>query len=200
MERIAINPPDVICIDERLELRPLVPGHAAELYALVEANRERLGEWMPWLGVHYSVADMRQYAVDRAADNLNRTSLTSTIWLEGKICGAISLHRIDQRHRSSSIGYWLTQDVEGQGVMTRACAALIDAAFNRYGLHRLEVRCATGNLRSKAIPRRLGFTEEGLLRHAEWLHDRWVDLRVFSMLAEEWNIPGAEQGQVKTFY
>ncbi len=149
---------------------------------------------MPWLGDHYSVADMRQYAVDRAADNLNRTSLTSTIWLEGKICGAISLHRIDQRHRSSSIGYWLTQEVEGQGVMTRACAALIDAAFGSYGLHRLEIRCATGNLRSKAIPRRLGFTEEGLLRHAEWLHDRWVDLRVFSMLADEWNISRSEQG------
>ena len=194
MERTASNPPDVIRIDERLELRPLVPGHAADLYALVEANRERLGAWMPWLGDHYSVADMRQYAVDRAADNLNRTSLTSTIWLEGKICGAISLHRIDQRHRSSSIGYWLTQEVEGQGVMTRACEALIDAAFGRYGLHRLEIRCATGNLRSKSIPRRLGFTEEGLLRHAEWLHDRWVDLRVFSMLADEWNIPRPEQG------
>lgn len=50
MERTASNPPDVIRIDERLELRPLVPGHAADLYALVEANRERLGRGCPGWG------------------------------------------------------------------------------------------------------------------------------------------------------
>lgn len=188
MERTGNSQAGIIRLDESLEMRPLVLGHAEDLYALVEANRERLQRWMPWLGPDFTLANMRQYALDREADNLHRTSLTLTIWLDGRVCGAISLHRINQQHRSSSIGYWLAQEAEGRGVMTRACEALIDTGFRLYGLHRIEIRCATGNLRSKAIPRRLGFTEEGLLRQAEWVHDRWVDLRVFALLATEWNI------------
>jgi len=70
--------------------------------------------------------------------------------------------------------------------MTRACRAIATEAFRQYGLHRIEIRCATGNGRSAAIPRRLGFAEEGILREAEWLYDHWVDLRVFSMLEHNW--------------
>ncbi len=177
-------------MDADLELRPMDPDQADELYALVDANRERLREWLPWLGADYSLDVMRQYTWDRAADNRKRNSFTATIWLRGRICGAISLHQINQRNRSSSIGYWLSKEAEGQGVMVRVCGKLLDLAFGEYGLHRIEIRCATGNLRSKAIPRRLGFTEEGLLRQAEWLHGRWVDLRVFAMLSGEWRAAG----------
>jgi ribosomal-protein-serine acetyltransferase len=55
-----------------------------------------------------------------------------------------------------------------------------------YGLHRIEIRCATGNTRSAAIPLRLGFTEEGTLHEAEWLYDHWVDLRVFALVDVNW--------------
>jgi ribosomal-protein-serine acetyltransferase len=70
--------------------------------------------------------------------------------------------------------------------MTLVCRALVSEAFSRYALHRVEIRCATGNVKSAAIPQRLGFTEEGTLRQAEWLFDHWVDLRLFSMLAQDW--------------
>jgi ribosomal-protein-serine acetyltransferase len=42
------------------------------------------------------------------------------------------------------------------------------------------------NLRSQAVPRRLGFTEEGVLREACKVGDRYVDLINFSMLDREW--------------
>ena len=45
---------------------------------------------------------------------------------------------------------------------------------------------ATPNARSAAVPIRLGFTEEGTVREAEWLYDRWVDLRVFGLLRQDW--------------
>ncbi len=70
--------------------------------------------------------------------------------------------------------------------MTRACRALVDYAFAKLQLNRVEIRCATGNLRSQAIPERLGFTREGTLREGEWLYDHFVDLIVYSMLAREW--------------
>jgi ribosomal-protein-serine acetyltransferase len=50
----------------------------------------------------------------------------------------------------------------------------------------VEVRAAPGNRRSRAIPERLGFRQEGILRDAEWLYDHYVDLVVYAMLADDW--------------
>ena len=70
--------------------------------------------------------------------------------------------------------------------MTKACRAVVATAFEKYDLHRIEIRCATGNNKSCAIAKRLGFQYEGTLREAEWLYDHFVDLAVYSMLEQEW--------------
>ena len=70
--------------------------------------------------------------------------------------------------------------------MTTACRAYVDHAFTRLDVHRVEIRCAVENRRSRAIPERLGFRLEGTLRDAEWLYDHFVDSVVYGMLADEW--------------
>ncbi|WP_334300596.1 GNAT family N-acetyltransferase [Alkaliphilus flagellatus] len=59
-------------------------------------------------------------------------------------------------------------------------------AFNNFKLHRVEIRCAENNYKSRAIPERLGFTKEGLIRGSEWIYDHYVSHIVYSMLAIEW--------------
>jgi ribosomal-protein-serine acetyltransferase len=51
----------------------------------------------------------------------------------------------------------------------------------------MEIHCATGNTRSSAVPKRLGFTFEGTLREAQLLDGRYVDLDVYSMLRREYH-------------
>ncbi len=119
-------------------------------------------------------------------ENAERVSLGMTIRHKGLLCGAIGLHRIDRIHHNTSLGYWIDEAHEGKGIVTAACRAILTEGFSTFGLHRIEIRCATWNHRSSAVPRRLGFIEEGILRDAEWLHVRWVDLRIFSMLARDW--------------
>jgi len=70
--------------------------------------------------------------------------------------------------------------------MTKACESFIDYAFNDFKLNRVEIRCAENNFKSRAIPQRLGFTKEGLIRDSEWLYDHYVDHIVYGMLAIEW--------------
>jgi len=68
--------------------------------------------------------------------------------------------------------------------MTRAVSALIDHAFGEWELHRVEVQAAVDNRKSRAIPERLGFEEEGVRREAERVGDRYLDLVVYGLLNE----------------
>jgi len=70
--------------------------------------------------------------------------------------------------------------------VTNSMKALIDFAFNYLKLNRIEVRVAVGNIRSRTIPKVLGFHEEGRLRDAEWLYDHYVDQVVYGLTATEW--------------
>jgi ribosomal-protein-serine acetyltransferase len=167
-------------------LRVVSSGDLQAWYAAIDRNRTHLQKWLPWANDFFGPADLRAFLDERLREHAERSGLTTLIWKNGDICGSIGMHRIDEPNRSTSIGYWLDRTHEGQGIMTRACSAMITEAFRNYRLHRVEIRCATGNVKSCAIPRRLGLLEEGLLRDAEWLHDHWVDLRVFSVLENEW--------------
>src|SRR5690625_199905 len=85
------------------------------------------------------------------------------------------------------IGYWLDIEHQGKGIMTRAVRALTDYAFEEFDLNRVDIRAAVGNVKSRAIPERLGYKKEGVLRQSEWLYDHFVDHAVYSMLKSEWN-------------
>ena len=69
--------------------------------------------------------------------------------------------------------------------MTRAVRALVEHALLEWRLNRVEIRAAPENRRSRAIPERLGFLEEGVLREAEKVGDRYLDAVVYGMLASD---------------
>ena len=93
---------------------------------------------------------------------------------------------VDWSHRTTGIGYWLGQEFAGSGTMTAAIRALTDHALRVWELNRVEIGAATENRRSRAIPERLGFREEGTVRQAQRVGNRYLDLAVYSMLAEDW--------------
>jgi ribosomal-protein-serine acetyltransferase len=70
--------------------------------------------------------------------------------------------------------------------MTGAVRALIQLGFKYLNLNRIEVRIAPENQASRAVCIRLQFRHEGILREAEWLGDRFVDLEVYSLLKSDW--------------
>lgn len=174
-------------IEGGMELRPFKLQDAPALRAAIDRNREQLRQWLPWLDWSKTIAEAGQFIEQNIRLNQDREAFTAGIWMDGELNGAIGLHRFDLRHRSSSIGYWLDRRFHGKGLMTKACGVIVTLGFREFGLHRIEIRCAQGNAKSAGIAERLGFTEEGQLREAEWLYDHWVDLRVFSMLEQDWD-------------
>jgi ribosomal-protein-serine acetyltransferase len=174
-------------VDDEIELRLLDESHAESLFALVDRHREYLRRWLPWLDSNMCVEDTMHFILSDRANYESGRCFNTGIWYRGLLVGVIGFHPIDWINRSAMIGYWIARDHQGKGIMTRACAALTTYAFTELRLHRVDIRCATGNTRSCAIPLRLGFTHEGILREAEWLYDHFVDLNVYSMLDREWN-------------
>ncbi|CAN5853453.1 GNAT family protein [soil metagenome] len=173
-------------VAERTELRLLEERHADELALLVDRNREHLRAWLPWVDGSRTPADARIFIAGAMRRWGQNNGFTAGIWHEGEMAGTIGLHAIDWSSRASSIGYWIGSDFQGKGIATAACRAVLDHAFGALGLNRVEIRCAPANRRSRAVPERLGFTKEGTLRQVQLLYDRYTDLVVYAMLADEW--------------
>ena len=86
------------------------------------------------------------------------------------------------------IGYWLSEHLQGNGIMARSVSALIRLAFEAYGLNQVVIGAAPSNVRSKAIPQRLGFTETGIERQmSKNARGELLDLVIYSLLQPEWN-------------
>lgn len=171
-----------------LELRLASYSHAEPLYALVEENRQYLARWLPWVEETHSAVDIADW-VRRGLEQYTRNEgWQAVLWHAGEPAGCIGFKVIDWVNLRVEIGYWLAERHQGKGLMTAAARAAVDHAFTEWRLNRVEIRCAKGNLRSAAIPLRLGFAEEGILREAFLVGHEFQDLRLFAALRREWDI------------
>ncbi len=172
---------------ERISIKTFELQDSEPLFGRIEECRPHLRRWLPWVDSVQSAADTKIF-IERGLEQAAREDGFHAAMLEdGLILGAIGLHHIDQMHRNASIGYWIGERFVGRGIVTRCCRALVEHLFIDLNLHRVEIRAAVENRRSRAIPERLGFREEGLTRDGEWLYDHYVDLVVYSLLEEEWS-------------
>jgi ribosomal-protein-serine acetyltransferase len=167
-------------------LRLLEESDAPELYRVIEANRAYLARWLPWAAgqtlddtLSFIRATRRQIADN---DGLQ----VAVVDEQASIIGIAGFHHVSWANRSTSIGYWLVENAQGRGTMTRVVSALVEHAIHGWNLNRVEIQAGVENSRSRAIPERLGFVREGLLRQVERVGDRYVDAIVYSALGDEW--------------
>jgi ribosomal-protein-serine acetyltransferase len=184
-----MSPSPVLClaIDEQTQLRLHEEPYAEEFHALTERNRTYLQEWMPWAVYESSLDEMKAYMKQTLLQFANHEGLQTGIWYHDQLVGAIGHPRLDWANRLVEIGYWIDAALQGKGLVTKVCRVLVSYAFDQYQLNKVEIHCATGNTRSRAIPERLGFTQEGILRQAERFPDHYNDVVVYGMLASEWH-------------
>ena len=173
-------------IDDKTSLKMLDLRDAEQLFVLTHESKDTLREWLPFIDYTKTVADSRAFIESTMKQYADNNGFQAGIWYEGKLAGVIGFHRIDWNNKSTSIGYWLGNDYVGLGLMTKAVRAFVDYALVDLKLNRVEIRAAVENTKSRAIPERLGFTEEGCVRESEWLYDHFVDHVVYGMLAREW--------------
>lgn len=173
-----------------ISLKTLEPLDDEALFHETDRSRSHLQEWLPWLNGVQTVADSRKF-IEYSIQLLDeRKAMVFGIFFDGQLVGTISFNQLDWQNRIGHVGYWLSQSFTGQGIMTKAVRRLVSFAFDDLGLNRIEIRCALGNAKSRSIPQRLGFSEEGIVREGEWLYDHFVDHAVYGMLSRDWKHGG----------
>lgn len=140
-----------------LRLEPLELSHTANLFQLVDQNRAHLREWLPWVDLTTREQDSRNFIYTSLKKHAAGTDRFWAIHQNANLTGMIGLHKINADQASGEIGYWLGADHQGQGIITHACREVIAFAINHLSLIRIEIICEQKNLRSRAVPERLGF-------------------------------------------
>lgn len=172
---------------KRLVLQPLDATDTRDLWSAVEVSRAHLEPWLAWVPFTSSLDASGRYAEACASDwdaaRAARFSIRDRS--SRRFLGVIGLESFAHTHESAELGYWLHVDAWGKGLMTEAGRAVLDWAFGPLNAHRVRVAAATDNHASLAVIRRLGFRFEGIARHAERCHGRWLDHAVFALLVTD---------------
>lgn len=169
-------------VREDIVVRLLRESDTEEVFQTVAADRDHLRPWLPWVNSTRSPDDTHTFIRTSLRELIEGKSIALGIWAGGIFAGGAGYHRHDWQNMKTELGYWLAEPFEGRGIMTDAVRALLPYAFSELGMHRVEIHCATENRRSRAIPERLGFSLDGILRGAHKLYERYVDLAVYGLL------------------
>lgn len=180
----------------RLVIRCWNPSDAPLLSQAIEQSLEHLRPWMPWANeepkdLQGRGAWLRQR---RAEFDLDQNFVYGIFDpAETEVLGGTGLHR-RVGENALEIGYWVRQDRINRGLATEVSAALTRVAFEIHHVSRVEIRCDPRNVRSAAVPRKLGYQHEATLRKRVPDHEgKLCDSMVWTLFAEDYpNSPSAK--------
>jgi ribosomal-protein-alanine N-acetyltransferase len=165
----------------RVALRPATSADAPLLKRW--RSEESVRRYQPL--AEAALADLRTDLARQRADDLYRGLGDRYQWIvlvEGYPAGWVTLAVTSWEHGVGEIGYALTTELHGKGVMPVALTQLVAELFGRTKLERLEARCAIENVGSQKVLERSGFSREGLLRSYFELGGRRVDNYLYAIL------------------
>ncbi|MBO0735944.1 MAG: GNAT family N-acetyltransferase [Alphaproteobacteria bacterium] len=172
-------------IGERVFLRPPERGDY-EVWAELRANsRDFLVPWEPaWPPDALSRPSFRarigRYAEDWRTDQAYNFFIFTH---DETLVGGIGLSNIRRGvSETGSLGYWVGEAFARQGYMTATLPLVLDFAFDRLGLHRIEAACLPTNTPSRALLARAGFQQEGYAREYLCIEGKWQDHLLFAIL------------------
>ncbi len=89
-------------------------------------------------------------------------------------------------HARAELGYVLSREHWGRGLMPEAVRAVIRFGFGRMGLNRVQARCIAENVASARVMEKAGMAYEGTLRESEFIKGAYRDMKLYSILRREY--------------
>ncbi|WP_423189050.1 GNAT family N-acetyltransferase [Alkalibacterium sp. f15] len=174
-------------VDEEISLKLKENQDSPEIFALIDQSRKHLKQWMTWVDQVQSVEDIDEVTYKHLLEFTEQKAVHFVIQYNGEVAGSVNINDIDWSIKSAEIGYWLGSEYTGKGIMFRTVKSLLDYAFEKLGLHKIEIWAAEGNSKSRSIPERLGFVQEGMRRDNELIDGKYVNMIIYGILEDEWS-------------
>lgn len=169
---------------ERLLLRMPMPGDGKVVNKAIRASVDELKPWLGFVQKTPTVEDTEINTREAYTNFLSRKALRYLIFIRetGEFVGSTGFHNIDWEVPKFEIGYWIDTRMSGKGYMREAIEKLTTFALKELRGKRVEIRCESTNRKSRAIPEKLGFELEGILRNEDLSVDgeRLTDTCVYS--------------------
>ena len=143
-------------VDEHILLRQLQPSDTEALFAVTDANREYLAEWLPWVEGTTSQADSRAFINTMLERRQAGAEYGYGIVVDDRVAGHISLMHLNDG-KEPEIGYWIAEDASGGGRTTAVAQAVSDFGFETLGLPKIIIRADPKNGASNRIAEKLGY-------------------------------------------
>jgi len=172
-------------IGDHVYLRAAERGDYEAWAGLRAASRHFLTPWEPnWPPDALSRSSFRariaRYAEDWRTDQAYNFFIFAR---DETLIGGIGLSNIRRGvSETASVGYWVGEPFARQGYMTASLPLVVDFAFERLGLHRVEAACLPSNIASRSVLARAGFQQEGYAREYLCIAGRWQDHVLFAIL------------------
>ena len=166
---------------DNIRLEPLAEKHVSTLFSLTDQNREYLREWLPWVDGNTEEQHTRNFVIKMQGLLQEGKGRGWAVYYEDQLVGVIDFHRMKLEDGITDIGYFLGKNSQGKGIVTRACQAIIDFGRTELDLKKITIRCISENVKSQAIPKRLGFTKVRTDEKAVLLYGKKRDLVIFEL-------------------
>jgi ribosomal-protein-serine acetyltransferase len=173
-------------VNDSIQLKLIQSQDRDKLYSLIDENRVILREWLLWVDKRQSPNDLDPVIEMWARNYEERNGFDAGVWFNEELVGMIGLHYIDWKNKATSIGYFLSESAQGKGIITTSIQKLSTYLFNGLKLNRIIIQCAENNIKSRAIPEKMGFINEGTSRQAQWLYDHYEGIVTYSLLSGDW--------------
>ena len=179
---------ETLSVTPGVSLIPVRLADAAALTGLVADNIGHLKNFLPKVVGLNTLLAADQYLESVVGSGVEDGLLEWHIFANDRLCGALRLNHIERDNHKASIGYYLDANHQGRGLATSSVRTVLQFAFERLGLNRIELKCASDNLASQRVAERLGFKWEGLLRQAELVDGVYLDHFVYGLLRADFDV------------
>jgi ribosomal-protein-alanine N-acetyltransferase len=177
--------------------RLVLRGLRAADFAQWSEVRTRCASWLtkwepaPPPGSPDPVRDPAAFAARCNARDRERqlgTGFAFSLWHQGMFSGEINVNNVVRgAFQSGHVGYWVDERHAGRGFVPEGLVAVFGHAFDRAGLHRLQISIIPRNASSRRVVEKLGIRDEGIARGYLQIAGAWEDHVRYAITAEEWD-------------
>lgn len=159
---------------------------APAVATLYSANRDFLAPWEPVRDDEFYTERGQRAVLDRALERYAAGMCVPHVVLDpdGQIAGRINLNDVVRgAFDSCTLGYWVSESVNGRGLATAAVGEMTRLAFGAFGLHRVQAATLLHNGASQRVLDRNGFVRIGLAPAYLYIAGRWQDHLLYQLIA-----------------